>query len=116
MPAARHAIATASANDVAFTGHQLTRLEIVYIRSDFNDLSDEFVANHHRHGNRLLSPLIPIEDMKVRAANSRSQDSNEDVVDSNGGLGNVSEPQSGFSSGFDQSFHAKMVVDAGWFC
>jgi hypothetical protein len=71
------------------------------------------VANHHRHGNRLLSPFIPIEDVEVGAANSRSQDANKDVIDSDGRLGNVSQPQTGFSRGFDQSFHVKMVVHGG---
>src|SRR5262249_16982412 len=107
MAAARHAVATPSANYVSLTRNQLTRLEVVYIRSDFNDLADEFVANHHRHGNRLLRPLIPVEDVKVGAANSRSQDPNKDVIDADGGLGNVSQPQTRFSSGFDQSFHVK---------
>src|SRR5215831_14191099 len=105
MAAPCHAVATASANHVSFTRDQLTRLEVVYIRSDFNDLADKFVANHHRDGNRLLRPFIPIEDVKVGAANSSSQDPNEDVVDADAGLGNISKPQTGFSSGFDQSFH-----------
>jgi hypothetical protein len=107
MAAACHAVATAPANHVSLTGDQLTRLEVVDIRPDFNDLADEFVANHHGYGNRLLRPLIPIEDVKVGAANSSSQNANEDVVDSDGGLGNVSQPQTRFSSGFDQSFHVK---------
>src|SRR5262245_43260502 len=107
MAAARHAVATASANHVSLTGDQLTRLEVVYIRPDFNDLADEFMANHHRHGNRLLCPLIPVEDVKVGAANPRSQDANKDVVDADAGLGNVSQPQTGFSRSFDQSFHLK---------
>ena len=105
MAAARHAVATASANHVSFTRDQLTRLEVVYIRSHFNDLADKFVANHHRDGNRLLRPFIPIEDVKVGTANSSSQDPNEDVVDADAGLGNISKRQTGFSSGFDQSFH-----------
>src|SRR5215813_1456296 len=97
MAAARHAVATASANHVSFTRDQLTRLEVVYIRSDFNDLPDKFVANHHRDGNRLLRSFIPIEDVKVGTANSSSQDPNENIVDTDAGLGNISKRQTGIN-------------------
>ena len=76
MPAARHAIATAPANDVAFTRDEFTRMEIIDVGSDFNNLADELVPDHHRHRNRALCPVVPVVDMNVGAADAGSQNAN----------------------------------------
>jgi len=80
-------------------------MEIDHIRADGRDLPDEFMAD--RHGNRdgLLCPGIPVVDVHVRAADSGTVDTDENVVDAESGLGDVFEPQAGRGVRFDKCFH-----------
>ena len=101
MPPARHAVATAAANHVSFTRDQLTRLEVVHIRSHLDNFANKLMPDNHRYGNRSPRPVVPVEDVNVRAANSGTQDANEDIVDADCGLGNIFQPQARLTMRFD---------------
>src|SRR5262249_11305075 len=93
-----------AAHDVPFPGDEFTGFEIVDVRADLNDPADEFMADDHRHGNGAASPVVPVVDVGVRAADSGSKDADQDVVDSDGGLLNISQPQTRLGMGFRQRF------------
>ena len=101
MPHACHPVAASPAYDVPFSGNQFTRLEIVDVGTGFNDLSHKLMPNGHRDGNRLLRPIVPIEDVNVRSANARAQNTDQNVVNTDCGLGNVFEPETRLCVCFD---------------
>ena len=74
---------------MAFARNQLPGPKVVDVGTDGDDLSDELMANRHRYCDRLASPVIPIEDMNIGAANPRPQNTNQDVIDANGRFWNV---------------------------
>src|SRR6185436_6322698 len=86
MTPASQAIAAASANDMTFPADDLAGKEIGDIRANLDDFAHEFVTHHHRHGNGFGSPLIPLVDMEIRAANAGAVNADEDVVDADGRL------------------------------
>ena len=72
VPPAGHAVAAAAADDVALAARRSSPgVIVVDVLADLDDLADEFVADHHRHGNRLLRPLVPFVDVQVGAADAR---------------------------------------------
>ena len=75
-----HAIAAAAAHHVPFARDQLARVKIDDVGADFHDLADEFMADRHRDRDGLASPLVPIVDVNIRAANSGAVDPNQNVV------------------------------------
>ena len=54
--------------------------EAAHFLADLDDLADVFVADVHRHGNRLLRPLVPLPDVDVGAADRGLADADQDVV------------------------------------
>jgi hypothetical protein len=101
----REAVAAATADDVPFAADDVAGAEVLHIGPDFDDASDEFVADYHRNGDRLLSPVIPVVDMHVGAADAGAEHLDEDVVDANRRLGDIFEPQADCTVLFDQRFH-----------
>ena len=75
------AVAAPSADDMSFARDGLPGEEVVDIRADGHDLADKLVADHHRHGNRLLGPGVPVVDVEVGAADAGAVDSDQDIVD-----------------------------------
>src|SRR6185369_8052307 len=92
MAAPGHAVSAAPTHHVAFARNQLARVKIDDVGADFDDLADEFVSYRHRNRDGLASPLIPIVDMNVGAANSRAVDPNQNVVNPNRRDGDVLDP------------------------
>ena len=101
----RAAVAAVAAHDVAFAGNALPDFEMVDVFADFFDVPDVFVPDDHRHGNRLLRPLVPLVDVDVRAADGGFLDANQNVVRPAFGFGNVHELQARFRFIFYESFH-----------
>ena len=58
------------ADHVAFARHALPNLKASDVGAEFGDLARIFVADRHRRRDRLLRPLVPIEDMDVGAADA----------------------------------------------
>jgi len=48
MTASRHTIAAASADHVTFARYEFPRMEIVDVRADFDDFSNELVTDNQR--------------------------------------------------------------------
>ncbi len=99
-------ISTSTTDDMSFARHNLSRKEIVNVRADFDDLSNELVADYHGHGNRLLSPSIPLIDVQIGSANSRPVDSYQDIVDTDLRFWNIFQPKPRFRFPFDERFHS----------
>jgi hypothetical protein len=74
------AVAAEPAGDVAFAGDAVTDLEAAHFLTDLDNLADVFVADVHRHGDRLLRPLVPLPDVDVGAADRSLLDADHDVV------------------------------------
>jgi hypothetical protein len=88
------AVAATTAHDVAFSRDDIPRGEICDIRTDFDDSSDKFVSDDHRHGDRFLGPGVPIVDVKVGAADPGLFDFDQAIADSELRKGNVLEFES----------------------
>ena len=53
----------------------------------------------------LLGPGVPVIDVDVCAANSCPVDTDQNVIDAEGGPGDVLEPKAGLGSRLDECFH-----------
>ena len=81
VPAAGHAVAAATAHEVALAADEVTGREVVDVRSDLDDLAHELVADDHRHRDRALRPGVPGADVQVGAADAGALDADQHVVD-----------------------------------
>src|SRR5437763_13624610 len=104
MPPPRHTVAASAAHDVRCAGYEFTRMKIVNVGADLDDFADEFMPDHHRHRDGALSPIVPVEDMNIGPADAGSQNPNQDIINSDAGLGNILKPQTWFCLRFDESF------------
>src|SRR5689334_16727100 len=80
MAPSGQAVATASADYMTFTADHVAGEEVADIRADFDDFADEFVPDHHGHGDSLLRPLVPLENVDVGAANAGAIHADQNVV------------------------------------
>ena len=96
VPPAGQAVAAAAADDVALAADDLAGMKVRDVRADLDDLADELVADHHRHGNRLLRPGVPVVDVHVGAADAGPQHANQHVVDARFGHRHLFEPKASF--------------------
>ena len=76
-------------------------MKIVDVRPDIDNLPHKFMTDDHGDWNRLTGPLVPIEDMNVCTADARPQDTDEDIVDADRGLGNILQPEAGIRMSFE---------------
>src|SRR5262249_27527501 len=105
MPPTRQAIAAPATDDMPLATDDFAGKEIGYVRSHFNNLADELMANHHRHRYRLAGPGVPFVDVDVGSENPRPVDFDEHVVHADLGHRHVFEPQSRLCFALDQCFH-----------
>ena len=92
VPASSHTVAASPADNMPFSGNEFAGMKVIHIRADCDDLPDKLMTNDQRNGNRLLRPLIPVEDVNVSAADAGSQDPDQDIIDSDRGFGDVLQP------------------------
>ena len=105
MAAAGQAVAAAAADDVPLAGDDVADLEVVDVAADRDDPADELVADHHRHGDGLLRPGVPVVDVDVGAADGRLVDLDQHVVDADFGHGISSSHRPGCGMLLDEGFH-----------
>ncbi len=74
------AVAAEAAGDVAFSGDAVADREAAHFLPELDDFAHVFVADVHRHGNRLLRPVVPLPDMDVGAADRGLRDPDHHVV------------------------------------
>jgi hypothetical protein len=63
MASTGQAISTSAANHMTFSGYDFTREKVGNVRTNLDDLADEFMSNHHGNRNGLLCPSVIIVDM-----------------------------------------------------
>src|SRR5690606_33868865 len=102
---AGHAVSAAAADEMAFDADDVADREIQHIRSDIDDLSDEFVADRGRDLDRALRPFVPVVDMKVRTADPAAFNADHHIVDPHLRFGHVFDPQSRLGFAFYDCFH-----------
>src|SRR5580704_8788363 len=89
-------VAAASACDMPLATHDVARIEVVYVRSDLDNLSDKLMPDGHRHRDRLLCPLVPLVYVNVGSADTRVAQADQHVIDADGGFCDVFQPQAAF--------------------
>ena len=89
MPSAGQTVSAPSADDVPLTTDELARLDVMYVAAHFLDGADELVAYDQRCLYGFFSPLVPVEDMNVGAADGGFPDFYKDVVDADFGYGHI---------------------------
>src|SRR5215831_18071794 len=89
MSPSSEAIAAATADDMALSAHQFSRVEVVHVRSDFHDLAHELVPDDERNWDGRACPLVPVVNMQVCPADAGQKHPDFDVVDSDLRLGNL---------------------------
>ena len=95
VASAGEAVAAAAADDVALAADEVARVEVAHVGADLDDLADELVADDEGRGDGLRRPRVPRLDVQVRAADARPMDPHEDVVDPDGGAGDVAQLEAG---------------------
>jgi hypothetical protein len=109
---AGHAVAAASADDMALAADQVADVKVVHVRPHRDDLAHELVPDHQRHRDRPLRPGIPSLDVHVGAADAGPVHPDQHVVDAVLGLGHLLQPQAGLGAALDQCAHA--APDPRW--
>ena len=95
VPPAGQAVAAPAADHVPLAADDLADVEVLDVRADLDDLAHELVADHHRHGDRLLRPGVPRLDVHVGAADPGAQHLDQHVVDADPGHRHLIEPEAG---------------------
>jgi hypothetical protein len=105
MPPASQAVAASAADHMTFATHQIAGAKIADVRSHLNDFADKFMTDGHWYGDGALRPIVPAVDMNIGAANARAPDADQNIVDANGGFGDLFEPQTGLALALYKGFH-----------
>src|SRR5882757_8546227 len=98
-------VAAAPTGDMSFAADNIAGMKVVYIRSNLDDLTNKLVADHHRHRNRLLRPLVPVVDMDICPANAGVAHPDKDVIDAILRFRNILQPQAGLAAALRQCLH-----------
>ena len=67
------------------------------------------MANRERYRNGLLRPVIPLKNVNISTANSRTVDLNQDIVVSDLWDFDIFHPDAAFGFGLDECFHSTCV-------
>jgi hypothetical protein len=92
MPSPCKAVSATTADDMAFPTHDIARMEVVYIRTDFHDLPDKFMTDGHWDGDGLSCPLVPLVNMDIRSANTGIPNADQYIIDADGRFCNLFQP------------------------
>ena len=103
--AARHAVAAAAADDVAFGTHDLAGKHRRHAFAQLDDLAHELVADHERRLDGVLGPLVPAVDVQVGAADPCAENAKQHLTRPWLGLRHVLEPEARLPLCFDQRLH-----------
>src|SRR5439155_20276744 len=98
------AVTTSPAAVVPFAADHLSGPEARYIGVNLQNLADEFMPDGHRHSDRLLSPVVPFVDMRIRATDARAVHLDQNNVDADGGLRHFLQPQTRLRLALHQGF------------
>jgi hypothetical protein len=115
VPPSRQAVPAAATDHMPLAAHDVAGIEVVDVRAHLDDLPDKFVPNGHRHRNRLLRPGVPLVDMNVCATDAGISNANQNVVDSDGRLSNLFQPEASFRTALYQGFHSILPGKDGTF-
>src|SRR5262249_32893283 len=102
---AGEAVATVATDDVALAADDVARVEIADVGTDLDDAADELVPDHHRYGDRLLRPGVPLVDVQVGTADAGGEHLDQDVSDAARRYRLLVEPQSRLRPLLDQGLH-----------
>jgi len=102
MTAAGQAIAAVAANQMPFTGYDVSRFEIVDIAADFIHRTDKLMPHMHGNLNRFLSPVIPVINVNIGAANGGFVNFNQNIVDADVRDRHIFQPDTRLRFGFDR--------------
>jgi hypothetical protein len=105
MTPSSQTVSTAAAYYMSFSRDEIADFEIVNIASDLNDPAYELVTDRHGDGNGLSSPLVPVVNVHIRAADRRLVNLDEDVIDPHFRNRNLFQKDAGLPFGFNQGFH-----------
>ena len=105
MASSGETVSTTTTNHMSFTTDHFTRMEVGDIGTNLDDFADKFMTDHHRDGNRFLSPRIPLVNVDIGSTDPRSIDTNQDIIDPNSGDGNPFQGEAGAGMLFHQGLH-----------
>jgi hypothetical protein len=115
MTPSSQTVSTAAAYDMSFSRDEIVDFEIVNIVSNLNDPAYELVTDGHGDGNGLLSPLVPVVNVHIRAADCRLVNLDEDVIDPHFRHRNLFQKDAGLPFGFNQGFHnVSPILRSSW--
>src|SRR5436190_21120762 len=106
MAPAGTAITAEAAGDVPFSRDAVPDLEAAHFLTHFDDFTDVFVTDLHRHRNRLRRPVVPFPNVDVGAADRGLANADEDIVMTDFGLLDARERQAGRVFELRECFHS----------
>ena len=93
-------------------GDELSDLQIIDLRTEFNNLTAELVAEDQRGVHRLGGPPIPFIDVNVGATDSRPHHLDDDVIRASNRVGDLYQLQTRLRAGLDQGLHRASLSGA----
>jgi hypothetical protein len=103
-------ISATAADNMPFSADDVAGEKIGYVLSYFYNFPYELMTHDQGDWNGFLSPVVPFENVEVRAANAGFFNPNEHIIDTESGFWNVFQPQSFFGVSFDEGFHKIFLV------
>ena len=105
MATSGHAVAAATADEMAFATHELSGMEIVDVAPDRHDLADELMTNHELWRDVFLCPVVPRVNVQISSADAGTQHLDEHIVNANRRLIDLNEFEPGTGLGLCQRAH-----------
>ena len=79
------------------------------LTAKLNNVPSKFMPDHHRYGNGLLRPLVPLVNVQVRSTNTDPVDLDKDVMRSNFRPGYFLQPKTFPCFLLNEGFHSDKV-------
>src|SRR5579862_3449960 len=109
MAAAGETVAAAATDDVPFAADDVAGMEIGDVGADLYDLADEFMADGHGDGDRLLRPTVPFVNVHVGAADAGASYADQNIINARARGVDIFEPQPRLALAFYYRFHLVLL-------
>jgi len=105
VPASGQAVPAAPAHDVTLGANDISFMKIGHVGPGVDNLADELVADHHGDRNGALRPFVPVINVQIGTADTRSEHADQYIIDSDNGLRDIFEPEPRLSATLYKCFH-----------
>jgi hypothetical protein len=101
MTATGETVAAATTDYMALPRDNLPGMKVIDVGTHIDNLANKLMTHDHGHRNGCLSPIVPVVDMHVGAADGSAFDFDQDVVDTHFWFRHIFQPEADASVPFN---------------